>query len=225
MTLFKYLPLLVVCGFSELALASSQAWCYTDASGIKRVATSKKNARYTLCSPSAALTPEIQHAAKRMVGLARKAVKYARRAPLATLAREGRVDIIDYINQSAKKYNVDARLIYSVISVESRFDANAVSPRGAVGLMQLMPATAKELAKRDGWYLQDQHLLDPEINISLGARYLSELSAKFDNDIELTLAAYNSGIGNISKYNNKIPPFPETQRYVKEVINIYQNNG
>jgi hypothetical protein len=123
---------------------------------------------------------------------------------------------LDSIFESAaKKYNISVDLLKAVGKAESSFNANAVSRSGAQGIMQLMPATAKELGVKDSF--------NAEENIMGGAKYLSQLSKKYDGDVKLTLAAYNAGSGNVAKYGG-IPPFEETQNYVVKVMN-YMNEG
>jgi soluble lytic murein transglycosylase-like protein len=112
------------------------------------------------------------------------------------------------IQQAATQYGLDADLLRRVVDAESNGDPNAVSPKGARGLMQLMPATAQALGVENPF--------DPEQNIDGGARYLRHLLDTF-GDVRLALAAYNAGPGNVRKYSG-VPPFPETQRYVRKIL-------
>ena len=111
--------------------------------------------------------------------------------------------------RASAKYNISIDLLKAVAKAESNFNPDAVSKAGAQGVMQLMPATAKELGVVNSF--------DPEQNIMGGAKYLSGLLKKYDGDIKLSLAAYNAGSGNVRKYGG-IPPFKETQNYVVKVM-------
>lgn len=121
----------------------------------------------------------------------------------------------DIFQQAADKYNVPVELLKAVGKAESNFNAKAVSRCGAQGVMQLMPATAKELGVTDSF--------DAEQNIMGGAKYISRLLKKYDGNTRLALAAYNAGSGNVAKYHG-IPPFEETQNYVKKIMN-YLDQG
>lgn len=123
---------------------------------------------------------------------------------------------LDQIFQkAAQAYQVPVELLKAVGKTESNFNPEAVSRCGATGIMQLMPSTAASLGVLNPY--------DAEQNIMGGAKYLSSLLSKYNGDIKLTLAAYNAGSGNVTKYNG-IPPFPETQNYVVKVINYMQQD-
>lgn len=117
------------------------------------------------------------------------------------------------IEDAARKYDVDALLLASIVEAESSFRADAVSPKGALGLMQLMPLHF------DG----TEEPLDPEINLDLGARYLESLQERFDGDVELALAAYNAGPGAVERFGG-LPPWRETQKYIDRVMTIYREH-
>ncbi|KXB31760.1 hypothetical protein AT959_05250 [Dechloromonas denitrificans] len=117
------------------------------------------------------------------------------------------------IHAASRSSGVDAALLHAVISVESGYRERVVSPKGATGLMQLMPATAR----RYGLNRAD----DPAGNIRAGAHYLRDLLAMFDNNVELALAAYNAGENAVLRHGRRIPPYGETQRYVPLVLAHY----
>lgn len=121
-------------------------------------------------------------------------------------------ELDDIVNAAARAQSVDADLVRAVIEVESGWDPRAVSPKGAVGLMQLMPDTAREVGVQDP--------LDPYQNVFGGTAYLRRLLDTFDGDLRLALAAYNAGPGAVRRHGG-VPPFQETQRYVEKVLNRY----
>lgn len=126
--------------------------------------------------------------------------------PLPTATAAHRYDAI--VEQHAAKHGLSPDLVRAVIQVESAFDPIAVSPKGAMGLMQLMPDTASDFGVTDPFH--------PEQNIGAGTAYLKRLLDRYDQKIELALAAYNAGPGNVEKYGD-VPPFRETRDYVKKV--------
>jgi len=126
------------------------------------------------------------------------------------------------LNQAAADFDLDPALLKAVMAAESGFNPTAVSPKGAIGLMQVMPATAERFGlQADRKKSIAQKLADPRTNIRLGARYLSFLRNMYPNQQHLVLASYNAGEGAVQKYNNAIPPYQETRNYVKLVTQFY----
>ncbi len=119
-----------------------------------------------------------------------------------------------YILEAADRYNVDPMLVKAVIKVESDFNHQAVSRKGAIGLMQLMPETARDLRVHDPF--------DPKANIMGGTNYLRQLLSRFDGDLSLGLAAYNAGPQRVVMAQNTVPRLPETLDYIKKVLHHYQ---
>jgi len=134
------------------------------------------------------------------------AVSVRATTPLAVSQKSAPFDAS--INEHARRQGVAADLVRAVIQVESAFNPVAVSNKGAMGLMQLMPATAEELGVSNPF--------DPDQNIRGGVKYLKQLLTRYDDKVELALAAYNAGIGNVEKYG-AVPPFKETQNYVNKI--------
>ncbi|MEE4379407.1 MAG: lytic transglycosylase domain-containing protein [Candidatus Competibacteraceae bacterium] len=122
-------------------------------------------------------------------------------------------DYLPIIRQYAQEHRLPTQLIRAIIQAESSGKRRAVSPKGAQGLMQLMPATAKRFGVTDPF--------DPAQNIEAGTRYMAWLLDKFDNNLKLALAGYNAGENAVVRYGNTIPPYPETRQYVKRVLQFY----
>ncbi len=119
------------------------------------------------------------------------------------------------VQTAAKAYGVDASLVHAVISAESGYNPYAVSRRGAMGLMQLMPDTARRYGV--------QNMMDPVENIHGGVRYLRDLIAMFKGRLDLVIAAYNAGENAVIRYGLTIPPYAETRHYVPKVLGFYRN--
>ncbi|MDJ0738695.1 MAG: transglycosylase SLT domain-containing protein [Gammaproteobacteria bacterium] len=150
--------------------------------------------------------------------LKRYDLRTGRRVPSAagTLAqmRERQRVLAPLIARAAAASQLRPALVHAVIRAESAYRADAVSSKGAVGLMQLMPATAERYGVTNR--------RDPEQNLRGGTTYLRDLLQMFDNDLQLALAAYNAGENAVIKYGNRIPPYDETQGYVRKVIRFYE---
>ena len=193
--------------FSLCALASNVSYAgifaYVDSNGKLVVSEKQTDSRSKAFDPlnyKAAKNRATTGSSKASTDLNEKALRYS---PL--------------IDDVAKEVGLNAQLIHAVIQVESAYNPMAISSKGAKGMMQLIPATAARFGV--------DHVHDPESNIRGGARYLKKLLGLFKNDLKLTLAAYNAGEGTVQKYNNNIPPYPETQAYVGRVISIFEERN
>jgi len=121
----------------------------------------------------------------------------------------------EHVVEAAKATNLDPALIYAVMATESNYNARAVSNKGAMGLMQLMPDTARRYG------VKEKDIRQPDKNIRAGAQYLADLVQMFDGDLRLALAGYNAGENVVVRYGNRIPPYPETRAYVPRVLAHY----
>jgi soluble lytic murein transglycosylase-like protein len=177
------------------ARAHSKIYTYLDADGVRHYTDVPDNNRYRLL----ALSPQERTAS-------------GDRYDSMLLAKAGQYDSI--IEKAAISASVEPNLLRAVIVVESGFNSRAVSKRGAVGLMQLMPATASRFGVSNPY--------DPRENVHAGARYLKFLMDRFGQDVRLALAAYNAGEEAVDRNGGQIPPFTETMAYVPRVLRIYK---
>ncbi|RBA23685.1 lytic transglycosylase domain-containing protein [Herminiimonas fonticola] len=211
---------LLALSLSLLSVAAhADVYGYIDANGEAHFATEKLDKRYQLFARgdqalnASRLTPltNVENAAEKETPLFRYLSQHPNLKKYEKL-----------LNDAANEFNLDPTLLKAVMAAESGFNPNAVSPKGAVGLMQLMPATAERFGlQADRKKSIAQKLTDPKTNIRLGARYLRVLRDLYPNQQHLVLASYNAGEGAVQKYNNAIPPFPETRNYVKLVTQFY----
>ena len=134
--------------------------------------------------------------------------------PASALGPARRTRYAKVVEDAARAHGLDSALLHAVIAVESGYDPKAVSKKGAAGLMQLMPATAKRYGVADAF--------DPVQNVSGGAQYLRDLLDLFDSDTSLALAAFNAGENAVIKHGRRIPPYRETLRYVPKVLDHYR---
>jgi len=159
-----------------------------------------------------AVPPQMRHAGMHLMA-PQPAVSVTVDSFAAVPPREAYEDIIQ---EAADKYDLNPALIRSVIEIESAFNASAVSPAGATGLMQLMPAVGESLGVGN--------LLDPRENIMGGAQLLRELHDRYRGNVPLMLASYNAGVTAVARFGRRIPPFPETQAYVKRVTRLLKKS-
>lgn len=132
------------------------------------------------------------------------------------LLRKNKAKLTPLIEDVAKQLHLHPGLLHAVVMVESAYDPRAISKKGARGLMQLMPQTADRYGVNDSY--------DPQQNLQGGGQYLKDLLQMFEFDIKLALAAYNAGENAVLKYGKQIPPYPETQNYVKKVLHEFERN-
>jgi soluble lytic murein transglycosylase-like protein len=196
-------------------------WGYIDAQGRPHVATEKLDDRYQLFfkGPTAADLAAARQRRDREAELAAFAQTpvYQR---LTTHPNAQRYDAL--IARYAKANDLDAALVKAIVAAESGYEPTAVSPKGALGLMQVIPDTAARYGVADDKKRSvAQKLFDPATNLRVGTRYLRDLLRIFDHDLTLALAAYNAGEGAVQRYDNRIPPYAETQEYVKLVTQLY----
>jgi soluble lytic murein transglycosylase-like protein len=177
------------------APARPQIYTYVDAGGVRHYTDVPDNNRYRLL----VLSPQDRTAS-------------GDRYDMMLLAKAGQYDSI--IEKAALSASVESNLLRAVIVVESGFNSHAVSRRGAVGLMQLMPATASRFGVSNAF--------DPRQNVHAGARYLKFLMDRFGQNVGLALAAYNAGEEAVDRNGGQIPPFSETMAYVPRVLKIYR---
>jgi soluble lytic murein transglycosylase-like protein len=127
------------------------------------------------------------------------------------------ISLAPALTEAARAHDLDPLLLHAIAHVESRHNARAESPAGARGVMQVMPATGRRFGVADG-----QDLFHANTNVRAGAAYLRTLHKRFDGDLKLVLAAYNAGEGAVERHGRNIPPYAETQAYVRDVLAIYQ---
>ena len=219
----KRLRLLAAAAVMAFApLAQAEVWGYIDAKGVAHFAAEKLDERYELFfrggesfdtagglhktgTPRAVAVPTVPP----------KLLAYFEFSPSYKQVKH-------HMREASRAHNVDYELLQALIATESGFDASAVSPKGAVGLMQVMPATAQRYGvSGDTRNPVEKKLTDPRTNIGAGTRYLSYLLGLFPGNLELALAAYNAGEGAVQRAGNRVPNYRETQNYVKTVMQLY----
>ena len=207
--------------------AAADVWAYVDARGESHFATEQLDERYELFFRSAesfdtrrdpppsepVAVPAASALATPLPPTRLLALFYA--SPSFTSVRQ-------ILRDASSAHDIDYELLQALIATESGFNASAVSPKGAIGLMQLMPDTARRYGvDTDRHGALERKLTDPKVNIRAGTRYLRDLINMFPGQIELALAAYNAGEGAVMRAGNQIPNYKETQNYVKNVLGLY----
>ena len=216
-------PPLLVLALAALhgAPARADMWGYVDAQGVTHFSALQLDERYELFFRGG----ENFQAGKGEGGNGTRG-KTASAAPAKLVSyfelSPGYKSVRHLLREASDKHGIDYELLQALIATESGFNARAVSPKGAVGLMQLIPPTAARYGvKADKSAAVEQKLTDPKTNIRAGASYLRDLIRLFPGRIELALAAYNAGEGAVQRAGNKIPNYPETKNYVKTVMQLY----
>ena len=192
--------------------ARADVWAYLDAQGRPHFATRQVDARYQLFfKGSSSLDPVAPDAAAADARAALARRPLYRRVVDGPNARR----FAPLLERSAAAFGLDAALLKAMVAVESAYDPAAVSDKGAVGLMQVLPETGMRYGVApDARRTVAQKLADPALNVSIGARYLRDLLAMFGDDRALALAAYNAGEQSVRQYGNRVPPYAQTQDYV-----------
>ena len=217
--------------FSHTAPAKADIWGFVDADRTPHFAASKLDDRYELFLRNSEFVESFRQTSVASSGQAVDTVKAAAKpagppVPAKMLAffeqSKNYKAVSPLLHEASKTHGIDYSLLKALIVTESGFNPNAVSPKGAVGLMQLIPPTAQRygVTAAKGGTIEEK-LTDPKTNIKAGARYLADLMKKFPGRLELVLAAYNAGEGAVQRAGNKIPNYPETQNYVKTVMQLY----
>lgn len=221
---FKYLPYFsnlsigLFLSFWTLVLgcvapASAQVWKYVDANGVTHFTNEPVANAQLIIAGDAKTTPDVGALRE---DLARRTLSFVESQSSYNEARP-------HLLAAAKTHGVEADLIKAVAATESAFNPRAVSHKGAVGLMQIMPATAAQygVTSEPGRPVI-QKLKEPELNIEVGTRYLADLTRLYPGRLDLVLASYNAGQGAVSRAGHQIPNYRETQDYVRKVLAIYK---
>ncbi|SOY47971.1 putative lytic TRANSGLYCOSYLASE [Cupriavidus taiwanensis] len=217
--------LLALAGLACVPAAHAELWGYIDADGVAHFADQKLDARYKLFMKDGGKLDSARLTVRRGTPPAGGSdIDLEQHKLYRYVVNHPNIKTVEpLIHQIAGKQDVDPALVKAVMAVESGFNPAAVSPKGAIGLMQVIPDTGARFGvAADARRTIEQKLADPRTNITAGVRYLSWLMQQFPNNLELVLAAYNAGEGAVQRYNNRIPPYPETRQYVSTVLQFYR---
>jgi len=212
----------LVFAFSWLLVAApafADVWGFVDQRGVAHFASEKLDERYELFFKAGQSFDTSQ-------GLVTPRSVPVPTAPTKLIAffqvSPGFKQVQHHLREASRQHGIDYELLQALIATESGFDAQAVSPKGALGLMQIMPGTAQRYGVNgDAKMPLERKLFDPRTNIITGTRYLRDLMRMFDGRLDLVLAAYNAGEGAVQRAGNRIPNYRETQNYVKTVMQLY----
>ena len=210
-------------GLAGAASAWADVWSYVDERGVAHFASSQLDPRYEIFFRGNP-TPAPQADDGRAVPVVQDANASAGSTKLMAFldASQNFRAVEPLVRNAANTHQIDFALLKALIATESGFDPQAVSPKGAIGLMQVIPDTANRYGLVGNRKVSIQtKLKDPHTNLQTGSRYLRDLIAMFPGQLELALAAYNAGEGAVQRAGNKIPNYPETQNYVKTVMQLY----
>ena len=216
--------------------ARAELWTYVDERGTTHFASSQLDPRYGEFAARAAAGRGAQPAKAGVRTATTALVPAQAHAPTPVFvplpltkyfaAMPGYAGARLHLQAASEIFGVDMVLLQALVATESGFDAGAVSPKGAVGLMQVMPATAARYGlTAESDEAAFEKLKDPSVNVNMGTRYLRDLLSLFAGDRSLALAAYNAGEGAVKKAGNRIPDFKETQNYVKTVLQLMEGLG
>ena len=219
---------LVLLGSVLAAPARADVWGYVDEKGVPHFASERVDERYelfyrntetfdtTLDPPPPAAETGAANALPQVPMAPNKLIAFFEVSPTFKFVRQ-------HMRDASIDHNIDFELLQALIAAESGFNTAAVSPKGAIGLMQIMPATARRYGvDGDRKMAIERKLVDPKTNIKTGTRYLRDLINMFPGQLELAIAAYNAGEGAVQRAGNQIPNYKETQAYVKTVMQIYR---
>lgn len=208
------------------APAQAEVWGYVDARGVAHFASEKLDERYELFfrggenfdTANGLRGPAARVETARQVAVPTAPAKLIAFFEVSPSFRQ----VKHHLREASNTHGIDYELLQALIATESGFDVDAVSPKGAAGLMQIMPATAERYGVTgDAKVPLQKKLFDPRINVRTGSRYLRDLIRMFPGQLELALAAYNAGEGAVQRAGNRIPNYKETQNYVKTVMQLY----
>lgn len=236
----SFASLVLVCAGAWMAAwttpAQADIWGYVDERGVAHFASEPLDARYQLFLRSAPVAALVAPSHPNAV-VAQPAPPVALAEPVALAPMESLSPRLKaffeqspavmraepLLREAAQRFAIDVELLKALVLAESGFDPQAVSPKGAIGLMQLMPATAQRYGVQgDGRESLASRLADPQLNVAIGSRHLRELLNRYPGRIDLALAAYNAGEGAVQRAGDAIPAITETRNYVRNVMQVYE---